>query len=161
MRAFRIYISCPIALPNRVLSKYVSAAEALKANVSYWRRGTTYGELPNILACDAFVIILPQEQFNCSLSSLPPGCRLELKEAEKAGKSIYIGYTPADRKAKFYEAAVAGAIRGVAGTSDNLPEIIKTYETKSFSNFLEFLGTNPKIGKKSAISTIIIPVPRI
>ena len=152
MNAFKIYISCPIALPVRTLAKYVTAAKVLGTEVTFWKRDSTYRETPNIKACDAFVLILPGECFRHPVSTLPNGCKLEIEYAQKVGKTIFIGYTTAEGIVRFYESDIsANSIKGIPGSSHNLPNTIKTYHPRRTSS----------IEKKSEIDLVIVPVPYI
>lgn len=167
---FHMYISCPISIPEKTLDKYVQAASKLGVRVSYWSRGTIYCETPNITSCDAFVLILPEEQFKCSLSKLPAGCRSELTTAMTHHKNIFLGYTTAEGYVRFYTTNVTqGEIRGQGGSTSLLIREIDAYKSKVKPSLMEFLSnpcsevirTSFRPQSSSQVKPVFITVPRI
>lgn len=172
MGKFRIYISCPISILEITLHMYVKAAEKLGTEVDYWRRGTSYCERGNIEKCDAFILVLPSEEFKHSIERLPAGCKQELMLAQRHGKNIYIAYRPMTAIPSFYEADIRhGLIGGIDGSSRMLAStIIKHIGEEMHTDFYKCLGTtemNPcsEVYISSMISSdikpILINVPRI
>jgi len=69
--------------------------------------------------CDAFVIVLPNFDWQATFSSLPKGCKAELDSAIKQNKDIYIAYRGVMNNAlAIYKADISlpGHIRGIPQT---------------------------------------------
>jgi hypothetical protein len=120
----RIYISCPMSVPDRFLTWVSNALTSLGNNVRYWRRGTEYAETKYIQQCDVFCIILPDNSFKHYLHSLPTGTRKELVLAEDLHKTIILAYATGAGEMCFYNTTIEdGVIKGVAGTYNNILEM--------------------------------------
>ena len=134
---FNIYISCPIATSQQILNDCIVAAGSLGQNVSvrYWVRGTTYNLDDVVNTCDAFVLMLPNNQFQCRIDSLPPGCKKELQQAVAHYRPLFIAYRDSSSEINFYGASIRnGMVSGITGSSIRLKEKIapfaKVYQYK-------------------------------
>lgn len=139
------YISCPMSVSQQTLDSYVAyAKEHLGTNdVHYWKRGTPYSKEVTqtvISAVDAFIVILPDNEFKFGINSLPSGTRSELlyaisvkEEGLLNNKEIFIAYTNKADGAMFYSASYnkEGLIQGVSGSKYNFREYCSNFKTKT------------------------------
>jgi hypothetical protein len=122
---------------------YIEAAKKLGADVNYWTRGTVYNEQDNIAACDAFVLVLPSEEFKHSIERLPAGCKHELMLAQRRGKNICLAYRPMTGIPSFYDTSIsASTISGIGGSSRMLANTIAKHIGEGVHrNFYGISGT--------------------
>lgn len=128
---FSVYISCPISVPIGILKKFASIPKNISSNcrVSYWDRKETYHFSHTIENCDAFVMILPDNQWGRPIGILPPGCRKELDKAIAYHRPIYLGYINSLGNPTIYKADTNdNFIKGIKGTSGVLETAMKTKE---------------------------------
>lgn len=131
----KVYVSCPMTVSQTVLDKTMKHLENLGVAARAWERGTPYKEEDSIKYCDAFIIILPNNDFECFYpDKLPSGTKKELNLAYDLDKEIYLSYLPMDSdKPKIYctnshKDALdwqVDYIGGVAGTHRNFLDLIE------------------------------------
>ena len=88
----KVYISCPIHIPEKTLKECVNLVKKLGHTPDYWERGSHYDKSENVKNCDVFVMFLPDGKFMCSADELTIGCKLEFKTAVNQKKPILIAY---------------------------------------------------------------------
>lgn len=123
----RVYISCPISVPENVLNKFYNELYRITyIDPYYWERGTTY-DPQMIVHADAVVFILPDTGFVANYFELPPGVRKELRYAYVNNKKIFLGYITRNGDYQFYEASVDEnvSIRGIGGTYNEIYNFAK------------------------------------
>jgi hypothetical protein len=124
MKKPSVYISCPLAIPestHQLLIKTINST-CIANNVicEWWVRGTKYNE-SLLTDANVFVLILPDNQFECEFEHLPIGCKKELEKVRSLNKRIFIGYfSKMANKYCVYDAGFTlTTIFGIPGTSNS------------------------------------------
>jgi hypothetical protein len=105
--------------------------------VKLWDRKDFYPEY--FQNANEVVFMLPDNEFNYSIDSLPIGVKRELKEALRSGKKTYVAYITSGGDYNIYEAEanglIFGGVKGTANTIFNNTEADRKnfiYETDSY-----------------------------
>jgi hypothetical protein len=93
----KIWISCPISVPQGKLAAFKAYLERHFPQVDTWERESKYSDR-GLDSSDAVVFMLPNNEFRYDVESLPVGLRSELKRARDGAKKILIGYYRATSK---------------------------------------------------------------
>ncbi len=93
----KIWISCPISVPQGKLAAFKAYLERHFPQVDTWDRESEYSGR-GLDSSDAVAFILPDNEFRYDVESLPVGLKSELKRAQDGGKKILIGYYRATSK---------------------------------------------------------------
>lgn len=133
-----------MSVPQQTLDAFVQTAKDQLCNeVHYWQRNTPYTAdmYKSLLSTvDAIIVLLPNNSFKHSISSLPSGTKSELvtfigfMEGWNHGtKHIFIGYIPSTGKPTIYSASYSmyGLIEGVGGSARNFGEYCNNYKIKT------------------------------
>lgn len=89
----KIWISCPISVPQGKLAAFKAYLECHFPQVDTW----DYNDR-GLDSSDAVVFMLPDNAFRYAVENLPAGLKSELKRARDGGKKILIGYYRATSK---------------------------------------------------------------
>ena len=93
----KIWISCPISVPQGKLAAFKAYLERHFPQVDSWDRESKYSDR-GLDSSDAVVFMLPNNEFRYDVESLPVGLKSELKRARDGAKKILIGYYRATSK---------------------------------------------------------------
>jgi len=126
----KYYISCPVSVDyeNILYVEELIRQNDSDAQVIYWERNSLYRDYW-IEECDHFIIMLPDNKFECVVENLPSGVLRELRRAEKMKKSICMAYKNITyKKWNIYNTCRSMfSIGGLAGTPNrvfsNLPKV--------------------------------------
>lgn len=117
----RVYISCPISVPEATLRKVEDHIDCQAGFISsYWERGSTYTDTA-LKTADAVVFMFPNNNFSTYLDHLPSGVKKELKLAVKLCKPIFVAYRKVDDTIGIYDMEICdnNFISAIKGTCDN------------------------------------------
>ena len=93
----KIWISCPISVPQVKLAAFKEYLECHFPEVDCWDRESEYSDR-GLDSSDAVVFMLPNNEFRYGVEHLPVGLKSELKRSRNGGKKILIGYYRATSK---------------------------------------------------------------
>jgi len=93
----KIWISCPISVPQVKLAAFKAYLERHFPQVDTWDRESKYSDR-GLDSSDAVVFMLPNNEFRYGIENLPVGLKSELKRARDGKKKILIGYYRATSK---------------------------------------------------------------
>jgi hypothetical protein len=93
----KIWISCPISVPQGKLDAFKAYLERHFPQVDTWDRESEYSGR-GLDSSDAVAFMLPDNGFKHSIEHLPVGLKSELKRARDGKKKILIGYYRATSK---------------------------------------------------------------
>lgn len=132
MKKPRIYISCPISIPQSDLDKVATLLRQNSIEPDYWIRNCGYYDKDLINdTYDGVVFMLPNNRFNYSTHDLPVGVKKELSIAHSAGKKIYLAYKNAIGNYNIYKTEQDFyTFRGVQHTSSEAMREIREKASK-------------------------------
>lgn len=127
-----------MVVPYFLLNKYINILRDNSVSVTYWDRGRDYGssgEVEAIKNCDAFIIVLPFNDFKMPIQKMPSGIYGELTKAMKLGKRIILAYESSEGP-KFYETVIDKLmLAGLPGTGHTFLQ-----DMDSLKNELHVMG---------------------
>jgi hypothetical protein len=130
----KIWISCPISVPQGKLDAFKAYLERHFPQVDCWDRHVGHYTFRGLDSSDAVAFILPDNEFRYDVGNLPAGLGSELKRARDGGKKILIGYYRETSKgwaiydAKFTRKPMYRPTWGQTTMTDNIEGI--EYSTK-------------------------------
>lgn len=127
MSKLKVYISCPISVPQAKINIYAHILCKLGADVSFWDRGATYTR-SDLQKADAILVLLEDNKWKQNLSTIPHGTSSEICYASDHKLPIYLGYYNGQNVHAIYETTLAGGFSGLPGTSSNFEKFIKAWK---------------------------------
>lgn len=141
MKISSCYVSCPLSVPQQTLDKYTQKLRGWITHDKVWwyQRGSAYKEVffnKVIQDADAFILVLPNNEFKLPIERLTAGCKRELIHALNNNKPTYLAYEAASGF-NIYEAVIemngssketlynSAIFSGVAGTSGNFEDVVQ------------------------------------
>lgn len=124
----KTYISCPVSVEENTLIRCAREVVSQGSEPRYWERGRPYSD-EDLKTSNAFVLILPNNQFEARITNLPSGCKKELMQAHMLGIPIYLAYQlKTTKEIKIFDTTLTDlTIKGVQGTSRQLQIDIDEY----------------------------------
>jgi hypothetical protein len=152
------YISCPMTIPQSILSDVIRLVEYYDVKPQWWTKGAVYNEhyfSDLIKNTDAFIVILPDLAWSYEGYKMTSGSRKELIIAVKAKRPIYLAYKNKNDGLGIYAANVITSVSDNSG--EYIPDIIinGVYGVESTRyNFRDIMSAPTYIQKEGKVERL-------